>query len=293
MSQTLSAALRAATARLTDAGIEDAPRAARALVAGAAGLDPGRLTIEGHQMLEPAAAARLDGYLARRIAREPVTRILGRRLFWGRNFEVTPDVLDPRPDTETLVAEALARGPARRILDLGTGSGILALTLLAEWPGATAVATDLSAAALEVARRNADALGLGARVGFCRADWYDGVAGRFDMVLSNPPYIAEDEMPGLDPEVALHDPHIALTPGGDGLDPYRRIAAGAARHLEPGGHLLVEIGWRQGPAVAACFRAAGLEDVAVHPDLEGRDRVVSACCPQRPDGTNTRPKGAI
>ncbi|MWB77352.1 peptide chain release factor N(5)-glutamine methyltransferase [Pseudooceanicola sp. 216_PA32_1] len=276
MSDTLATALRAAVARLAGAGLPDAPRDARALVAAAAGLPPDRLTIEAGSPWTAQMQAALDLSLARRIAREPVTRILGHRLFWGRRFAVTPDVLDPRPDTETVIAAALEGGTARRVLDLGTGSGILALTLLAEWPGATALATDVSPAALAVAQGNADALGLGDRVSFLHSDWFAAVAGRFDMIVSNPPYVSEAEMAGLDPEVALHDPRQALTPGGDGLDPYRVIAAQAAAHLQPGGRLLVEIGWRQGPAVAALFQGAGLEAIAVHPDMEGRDRCIAA-----------------
>jgi release factor glutamine methyltransferase len=231
-------------------------------------------------------AAGIDGsagdaraLLARRAAREPVAKILGRRVFWGRDFEVTADVLDPRPETECLIAEALAGPKPLTLLDLGTGSGILAVTLLAEWPEVRGVATDLSEAALAVAARNAARAGVAARLDLIRADWFAGVTGVFDLIVSNPPYIGVDEMAGLMPEVRAHDPRLALTDEADGLTAYRAIAGGAGAHLRPGGRLMVEIGWRQGAAVADLLRAAGFEAVAVLPDLEGRDRVVRGVWP--------------
>jgi release factor glutamine methyltransferase len=218
-----------------------------------------------------------EALIRRRLDHEPVARIIGRRMFWGRDFKITLQVLDPRPETETLIAAALELegAPPATFLDLGTGSGIIAVTLAAEWPGARGFATDLSDDALAVARENAAAHGVEARIGFARADWFAGVIGQFDLIVSNPPYIAADEMAGLAPEVRGHDPEPALTPGGDGLGAYRAIAAGAPAHLAPGGHLLVEIGPSQGAAVAALFRAAGLVGVRVLPDLDNRDRVVA------------------
>jgi release factor glutamine methyltransferase len=204
-----------------------------------------------------------------------VAQLLGYRDFWKHRFIVTPDVLDPRPDTEALVAEALRR-PFARVLDLGTGTGAILLSLLAERPAATGLGTDLSEAALTVARRNAAALRLADRADFAPADWFAGVAGQFDLIVSNPPYIAAAEMAGLAPEVRDWEPHLALTPGGDGLDAYRAIARGAGAHLAPGGRLVVEIGAAQGAAVAAIMAGAGLGPVRVLPDLDGRDRVVTA-----------------
>jgi release factor glutamine methyltransferase len=201
-------------------------------------------------------------------------QILGHRAFWRHRFRVTPDVLDPRPETEALVAEAL-RAPFVRVLDLGTGSGAILLSLLADRPAATGLGTDVSAPALAVAAHNAAALGLADRAAFLRADWFDGVAGSFDLIVSNPPYIAEGEMAALAPEVRDWEPRLALTPGGDGLAAYRTIAAGAGAHLAPGGRLIVETGAAQGPAVAAIMAAAGLGPVRVLPDLAGRDRVVA------------------
>jgi len=266
-------ALALAIARLRDAEIPDASRDARRLLSHALEIDPGRLTLVLPDALPAAAGERLDRALARRIARQPVSHITGRRAFYGREFRVTGDVLDPRPETETLIAAALG-APFSTVLDLGTGSGCILLTLLAERPGATGLGSDASAAALAIARDNAGRLGI-CGADFVRADWFDGVAGRFDLVVSNPPYIAQAEMPGLAPELA-HEPQGALTDGADGLTAYRAIARGARAHLAPGGRLLVEIGATQGAAVAEIFRASGLEIRAIHPDLDLRERVVEA-----------------
>ncbi|MCA0206771.1 MAG: peptide chain release factor N(5)-glutamine methyltransferase [Proteobacteria bacterium] len=272
----LREALAQAIQRLDAAGIPDAPRDARLLLAHALGIAPDRLTLV---LRDPAGAeqAAFREAIARRAAREPVSHITGRRLFWGRAFHVTADVLDPRPETETLIAEALG-GPFDRVLDLGTGSGAILLTLLAERPAARGLGTDLSDRALAVARGNAAALGLEPRADFARGDWFGPVTGRFDLIVSNPPYIAEAEMAGLSPEV-LREPRMALTPGGDGLDAYRAIVRGAGAHLTPGGRLMVEIGPTQGAAVAGLMAGAGLQGIACRPDLDGRDRVVSAHWP--------------
>ncbi|MBV7379528.1 peptide chain release factor N(5)-glutamine methyltransferase [Maritimibacter dapengensis] len=264
------------TIRLREAGIEGAARDAQLLLAHALRIDVMHLALEGGRDVPPADLLTYEHHLDRRMAHEPVSKITGTRAFWGRDFEVTRDVLDPRPETETLIALALQDAPPARLLDLGTGSGILAITLLAQWPEARGVAVDISDAALGVARRNATRLGVADRLTLDRSDWYGTVGGRFGLIVSNPPYIAASEMPSLAPEVLGYDPELALTPGGDGLAPYRVIAAGAGRHLDPGGRLMVEIGHRQGPAVASIFRDAGLEDIAIHPDLDGRDRVVTA-----------------
>lgn len=271
-------AVRFAIPRLRAAGVEDAARDARLLLGHALGIAPNRLTLHMADLLPPEAAARFEAAIAARAARQPVSQITGQRLFWGRPFRVTRDVLDPRPETETLIAAALA-APFARVLDLGTGSGCILLTLLAERPGASGVGVDLSDAALGVARANAAALGVNDRADLRASDWFAQVAGRFDLIVANPPYIAAAEMPGLAPEVRDWEPHLALSPGGDGLDAYRAIAAGVGAHLAPGGRLLVEIGPTQGAAVSALFHTAGLQGVAVHPDLDGRDRVVAARAP--------------
>jgi len=272
----LRAALVAAQRALGEAGIEGAAGDARALVAEAAGVARDRLTLHLDDGMAPGARARLDAMLARRLAREPVARILGRRAFWGRDFRVTADVLDPRPETESLIAVAL-EGPApARLLDLGTGSGCIAVTLLAEWPAAQGVATDISGAALAVAAENAARHGVAGRLDLVEANWFHGVSGRFDMIVSNPPYIARAEMAGLAPEVRGHDPRGALSDGADGLGAFRAIADGVRAHLAPGGRVLVETGAGQGAAVAGMLARAGLAGVRICPDLDGRDRVVTA-----------------
>ena len=258
----------------------DSGRDSRALLAHALGLAADRLMIEHDREVSDGEMAAYEALLHRRLDGEPVSRIIGRRMFWRRDFKVTPHVLDPRPETETII-EAALQGPRRtRLLDLGTGSGILAVTLLAEWTDATGLATDVSAGALAVAGANAEAHGVADRLTLAEADWWDTIAeGGFDLIVSNPPYIAADEMAGLAPEVRDHDPEIALTPGGDGLTAYRAILGGVRGHLAPGGQLMVEIGPTQGPAVAAFFETAGLKDVTILKDLDGRDRVVSGIGP--------------
>ncbi|MCW3780050.1 peptide chain release factor N(5)-glutamine methyltransferase [Defluviimonas salinarum] len=267
--------LAAAVRRLGAAGIEGAPRDARRLLAHALGIAPERVSLILPDPVGPAALTAFEAAVARRIAREPVSQITGGRDFYGRRFRVTRDTLDPRPETEALIAAALERRFGT-VLDLGTGTGCILLTLLAERPEAEGLGADLSPAALDVARGNAEALGLAERARFLRSDWFASVTGRFDLIVSNPPYIAADEMAGLAPEVRDWEPYLALTPGGDGLDAYRAIAGGAAAHLVPGGTVIVEIGASQGPAVAELFRAAGFARVTVRPDLDGRDRVVVA-----------------
>ncbi|MGR3373311.1 peptide chain release factor N(5)-glutamine methyltransferase [Pseudooceanicola nanhaiensis] len=269
--------MREAAERLSAAGIDNGQGDAVALMAHAFGRETPRYELMGllRDPLPPEVAARFEAAIAARLKRQPVSQITGTRAFWKHRFEVTPDTLDPRPETETLVALAL-EAPFTRLLDLGTGTGAIALSLLAERPAATGVATDLSEAALAVAARNAAALGLADRVRLVRSDWFGAVEGAFDLIVSNPPYITAAEMADLAPEVRDWEPHLALTPGGDGLSAYRAIAAAAPAHMAPGGRLLVEIGHRQGAAVVDIFREAGLDAAAVHADIDGRDRVVSA-----------------
>jgi len=264
------------TARFRVAGIESAGADARVLLAHALGILPDRLILHLGDPV-PADLA-LEPLVAARLARQPVSQITGRRLFWGRSFRVTRDVLDPRPETEELVAEAL-RQPFARVLDLGTGSGCILLTLLAERTAATGLGVDLAPAALHVAALNCAEFGLDARAGLVEGSWFAPVTERFDLIVSNPPYIAENEMGALSPEVRDWEPRMALTPEGDGLDAYRAIAAGARDYLMPGGRILLEIGPTQGQVVSGLLAAQGLTDLSIRTDLDGRDRVVGAKAP--------------
>ena len=260
--------------QLTDAGVPDAPRDARRLLAHAVGIEAGRLTLILPEPVTQEAEARFAALLQRRAGREPVSHLLGYREFYGRRFKVTRNVLDPRPETEILIEVALQDAFAS-VIDLGTGSGCILLTLLAEMPEARGVGTDLSEDACRVAEDNMHALDLGERAAILRTSWADGIEGQVDLVVSNPPYIGLDEMDGLSPEVHDHEPHMALTDGGDGLSAYREISQQAAGLLRVGGRLIVEIGPTQAGAVAQMFADNGFEKVRVIQDLDGRDRVVS------------------
>ena len=275
-------ALRRAVPLLRDAGIEDGARDARVLLAHALGIGHDRLTLKLQDEMTGPQAALYDAALVARIARQPVAQITGRRLFWGLSFRVTRDVLDPRPETETLVAESL-KVPFLKVLDLGTGTGCILLSCLKGMPMARGLGTDISDAALQVAVGNTRDLGLEARARFRKSDWFGQVTGAFDLIVSNPPYIAAEEMPALAPEVRDWEPHLALTPGGDGLDAYRTITRGAGARLLPGGRLLVEIGPTQGQSVVALFEAEGFAAIRILPDMDGRDRVVAAVKPGAAD----------
>ena len=248
-------ALREGAATLTQAGVPDPQREARLLWRAA-----------------PDEAAFL-AKIAERATRKPLSHVLGYRDFYKQRFLVTGDVLDPRPDTETLVEVALQE-PAERILDLGTGSGCILLSILDQLDMAKGAGTDISEAALEVAARNADWIGLASQTLFLKSHWFEAVSGQYDLIVSNPPYIAADEMDGLQPEVRDHEPRIALTDEADGLTAYRMITAGAPAHLTSGGRLIVEIGPTQAQAVSLMMQNAGLQQIRVIPDLDGRDRVV-------------------
>lgn len=252
----------------------EAAREARLILQRATGWGAARLGAAGGEGLAEGAARLADAMLARRLEREPLAQILGEWEFYGRPFFVSRATLVPRPDTESLVDLALG-APFGRVLDLGTGSGAIAVTLLAERPEAQGVMSDISPEALEVARRNAARHGVEARLVGVVSDWWAGIEGVFDLVVSNPPYVSEAEHADLAPEILLWEPRAALTPGGDGLSAYRAILAGLGAHLAPGGRCLVEIGATQGEAVAALFREAGLEAVGVHADMTGKARVVS------------------
>ncbi|SHL29917.1 [protein release factor]-glutamine N5-methyltransferase [Roseovarius marisflavi] len=274
--QALALALGLGRDRLGD--LDDPMRDARLLLAHAAGCERGALSRLEVEDFTPEVMTVYLALIDQRAAGRPVSKILGYRDFWNHRFAVTEDVLDPRPDTETLVEAALAQ-PFERVLDLGTGSGCILLSLLAERPRTVGLGTDISEAALNVARQNAGALGVLARADFAISDWFAAVAGRFDLIVSNPPYIALAEIPGLAREVRMHDPRMALTDEGDGLAAYRAITAQAGHYLRPRGRILLEIGPTQGPEVAQLLSDAGFDGVEILPDLDSRDRVVGGVWP--------------
>ncbi len=276
MTGTVRAALARAAAALAAAGVPDGARDARRLMAAALGVAPERVTLVAGDPLRGDAAAAFERMVAERARFRPVAQIVGRRLFWGREFAVTGAVLDPRPETETLVAAALAGPEPAAILDLGTGSGAILVSLLAEWPAARGLGTDADAAALEVAAANAARLGVAERARFALADWTGGIGERFDLVVSNPPYLAAAEVASLARDVRDWEPRHALTPGPSGLEAHRAIVEGLPRVLAPGGRVLLEIAPTQGPAVQALLAAAGCARVTIHRDLDGRDRAVEA-----------------
>jgi release factor glutamine methyltransferase len=268
-----SAVLADAVRRLGAAGVPEPAADARRLLAHVLGVAPGRLTLVLPDPVAPDAAARFAGLVTRRAGRAPVSHLTGSRTFWGREFRVTPAVLDPRPETEVLVAAALER-QFTRVLDLGTGSGCILVTLLAEREGARGLGLDLSSAALAIADANAQIHRVADRATFAVSDWCDAADGLFDLIVANPPYVSAAEMEGLAPEVRDHEPRLALTDEADGLSAFRTILRQAPRHLAEGGTLLAEIGAGQGAAVTGLALAEGFSRSRLLPDMDGRDRVV-------------------
>ncbi len=279
MSLNLVQAWQGARKRLEAAGLAGPVIDARLLVEAAADATRADIVTDPHRLLTAEQEAKLNDYLSRREHREPVSHILGRKGFWKIMLNVTPDVLTPRPDTETVVEWVLRDFPEHSswsVLDLGVGSGAILLSILAERPAAKGLGVDVSEEALAVARDNAAHLGLAGRVALLRGDWTEGLAdANFDLVVSNPPYIANDVIETLEPEVRDHEPRVALEGGPDGLTHYRRLAPEILRVLKPGGRFAVEIGYDQKEAVEALFRKAGAADVQTLRDLGDRDRVVA------------------
>jgi release factor glutamine methyltransferase len=286
---TLIAARTIATARhaLTDifrnAGIDSPDADARLLIAEALDIGRTELMVNGERPITPEQSQAIDALAQRRLKREPVARILGRKEFWSLSLRISDAVLVPRPETETVVEAALdfvVRGGLRleslRILDIGTGSGALLLALLSELPNARGTATDISAAALDVARSNAERLGLASRCTFVECDIAEGVPGPFDLIVSNPPYIAHDDIATLEPEVRDFDPRLALDGGHDGLGAYRAIAHDARRLLASGGRLIVELGAGQESAVRALLTGIGMTVNGARDDLAGIARALGA-----------------
>jgi len=280
---TLEVARHALAKKLRDAGIDSAEANARLLIAHALNIDRAELMANGGRALDQDEMQSIDALGRRRLKREPIARIFGRKEFWSLSLQVSPVVLVPRPETETVVEAALdavlrdaLQMQELRILDIGTGSGALLLALLSELAKAVGIGTDISAAALEVARANAARCKLAGRTRFVACDIAAGLQGPFDLIVSNPPYVARGDIASLAPEVRDYDPALALDGGADGLDGYRAIAAQARHLLAPGGRLIVELGAGQEDAVRALFTKAGLTVTAVRDDLAGIPRALNA-----------------
>lgn len=273
-------ALASATARLRDAGVEGAARDATLLLSHATGLERSRLMGHPDLRLMPREVADFEACLSRRLAREPVSRILGRRAFWDLTMQLSAATFDPRPETELLVEALLDRYRERedsfRILDLGTGSGCILLALLKSLPRATGLGVDIDEAAVAMAQRNAKDHGLSLRATFETRTWGDGLGGQWQVIVSNPPYIVDEEIKQLAPEVARFDPALALSGGPDGLDRYRELLPHAARLLAPDGLLALELGFGQAKAVTGLLADVGMVRVEVMKDLAGIDRCLLA-----------------
>jgi release factor glutamine methyltransferase len=286
--QTIDAARRALTARFRQEGIDSAELDARMLAGAALGLDLTGLIAATTRTLTRREALALENFMQRRLAGEPVARILGVKEFWGLTLQLSPATLVPRPDTETVVELALEiwrsehRGEPQRIADIGTGSGAILLALLFEWREATGVGTDISSAALQTASDNARRLGFAPRAAFVSCNYTAALSGVFDLIVSNPPYIRSADIAELDREVREYDPRDALDGGVDGLDAYRAIVPEAARLLAPGGTLIVEAGCGQSGPISQLMSASGLMPVhSPKADLAGIPRAISGRKPSR------------
>lgn len=277
MGADVATALQTIAGLLKDAGIDSARLDARLLVGTVTGESTAGMIARPERRLSAQENDLLSAITALRCAREPMAHILGRREFWSLDFEVSADVLTPRPDSETLIEAAGPYAPAAgqpfRILDLGTGSGCLLLALLHQYPAASGVGIDISPAAIALARCNAERLGFGARSSFMVGDWTASIAERFDIVVSNPPYIASEEIEGLTPEVARYEPRGALDGGGDGLDAYRALLPLMSEVLAPGGTALIEMGAGQSEVVSSLAQACGLVIGGLRADIAGIPRV--------------------
>jgi release factor glutamine methyltransferase len=276
---TIAEALARAADALRSAGVPTPEQDVERLLRHVLGFDRGKLLAEGRSALTEATRTELDALVQERARRRPLQHLVGTQAFWKHEFLVGPDVLIPRPETELLVEAglaAIADLDAPRILDIGTGSGCLAVTFAAERPRAIVTATDVSGAALARARENAAQLGVSARVVFSHAAGVGGHTGPFDLVVVNPPYVPEADRAGLQPEVRLHEPAVALFAGADGLDVVRAVTADVRAALRPGGTLAMEIGIGQADAAVAIVRRAGFVTVSVRGDLQGIPRVVAA-----------------
>tara|TARA_Y100000768_G_C23920885_1_gene654878 strand:+ start:88 stop:918 length:831 start_codon:yes stop_codon:yes gene_type:complete len=267
--------LIASQAKLRECGISDPVRDARLLLADCLELRTQNLNLLNDSYISEIKISKFWRMVKERCKRKPVSKILGYRSFWGRDFEINENVLDPRGDTETLI-ELILDCKFENMLELGTGSGAIAITVLAERPEVTCVATDISEYALKTASTNSKRHGVESRLKLLHSNWFEKISGSFDVIVSNPPYISSEEYAQLSAEVVKYDPKISLTLGGDGLEAYREILSQALEKLSKNGHIFLEIGYTQANAVGHLFREAGFQQIKVHKDLGSRDRVISA-----------------
>ena len=272
---TVQELLTASQAKLRECGISDPVRDARLLLADCLELRSQNLNLLDNSCISEIKISKFWRMINERCKRKPVSKILGYRSFWGRDFEINENVLDPRGDTETLI-ELILDCNFENMLELGTGSGAIAITVLAERPEVTCVATDISQYALNTARTNSKRHGVQSRLKLLYSNWFDKISGSFDIIVSNPPYISSKEYAQLSAEVLKYDPKISLTLGGDGLEAYREILSQALEKLSKNGHIFLEIGYTQANAVGHLFKEAGFQQIKVHKDLGSRDRVISA-----------------
>ena len=261
--------------KLSESGIEGAARDARILTAYTLGTSISELSLKIDEQVSEQIIYELEKLILRRIDREPIAKILGRREFWGRSFSINENVLDPRSDTETLIDFVIEK-PVKSVLELGTGSGVIAVTLACEWKEVHVTAIDISEDALLLAKLNAEKFNVQNKIDFLKSDWFERVKGPFDLIISNPPYIGLIEQDEISAEVIKYDPKISLFAGIDGLDAYRRIIPNLPKFLSPDCFAVLEIGASQGNQVKNMMNAVGFVDAKIVKDLSGKDRLVAA-----------------
>ena len=261
--------------KLSKSGIEGAARDARILTAFAFEIPISELSLKINEQVSGKITSKLEKLILRRIDREPVSKILGRREFWGRSFSISENVLDPRADTETLIDFVIEK-PVKSVLELGTGSGAIAITLACEWKEVQVTAIDISEDALSLAKLNAENFNVQNKIHFLKSDWFETVRGSFDLIISNPPYIGLVEQDEIAAEVIKYDPQIALFAGRDGLEAYKRIIPNLAKFLNPDGLVVLETGASQSNQVKNMMNAVGFIDAKIVKDLSGKDRLVAA-----------------
>ena len=261
--------------KLSESGIEGAARDARILTAYALQIPISELSLKINEQVSGEITSKLEKLILRRIHREPISKILGRREFWGRTFSINENVLDPRGDTETLI-EFVIEKPVKSVLELGTGSGAIAITLACEWKEVHVTAIDISEEALSLAKSNAEKFNVQNKIDFFKSDWFEAVKGSFDLIISNPPYIGLIEKDEISTEVIKYDPEIALFAGRDGLDAYKKIIPNLEKFLNPDGFVVLEIGAYQSNQVKNMMNVVGLIDTQVVKDLSGKDRLVAS-----------------